>query len=100
MASPLILIISTAAVYKEPYYDRAVSRLPQTEHAMEECPANGVLTKIKWGFAIVMWYEWQIIVNIYQWAYKNMVTKSAVFKPLSTWAKPNIWKYSGQPRPS
>ena len=42
LASPLIL--STAAVYKEPY-DGAVSRLPQTGHAMEECPANGVLTK-------------------------------------------------------
>ena len=46
LASPLIL--STAAVYKEPY-DGAVSRLPQTEHAMEECPANGVLTKINEG---------------------------------------------------
>ena len=43
LASPLIL--STAAVYKEPY-DGAVSRLPQMEHAMEECPANRVLTKI------------------------------------------------------
>ena len=37
-------ILSTAAGYEEPY-DWAVSRLPQTEHAMEECPAYGVLTK-------------------------------------------------------
>ena len=33
-----------AAVYEEPY-DWAVSRLPQTEPAMEQCPAYGVLTK-------------------------------------------------------
>ena len=46
LASPLIP--STAAVYKEPY-DRAVSRLPQTEHTLEECPANGVLTKMNEG---------------------------------------------------
>ena len=38
-------ILSAAAVHEEPY-DWAVSRLPQTEHEMEECPANGVLTKI------------------------------------------------------
>ena len=38
-------ILSTAAVHEEPY-DWAVSRLPQTEHVMEECPAYGVLNKI------------------------------------------------------
>ena len=38
------LALSTTAVYEEPY-DRAVSRLPQTEHAMKESPACGVLTK-------------------------------------------------------
>ena len=32
-------------VYEEPYYDWAVSRLPQTEPVMEQCPAYGVLTK-------------------------------------------------------
>ena len=44
-----LLILSTDAVYKEPYDWAAVSRLPQTEHVMEECPANGVLTKMNEG---------------------------------------------------
>ena len=35
---------SVTAVYEEPY-DWAVSRLPQTEPVMEQCPAYGVLTK-------------------------------------------------------
>ena len=42
---PSLLRFHTAAVYEEPY-DWAVSRLPQTEPAMEQCPAYGVLTKI------------------------------------------------------
>ena len=37
-------IYSITAVYEEPY-DWAVSRLPQTEPVMEQCPAYGVLTK-------------------------------------------------------
>ena len=36
--------LHTAAVYEEPY-DWAVSRPPQTEPVMEQCPAYGVLTK-------------------------------------------------------
>ena len=35
---------SVTVVYEEPY-DWAVSRLPQTEPVMEQCPAYGVLTK-------------------------------------------------------
>ena len=42
--SILYIIIYTAASYEEPY-DWAVSRLPQTEPEMEQCPAYGVLTK-------------------------------------------------------
>ena len=37
-------IYSVTVVYEEPY-DWAVSRLPQTEQVMEQCPAYGVLTK-------------------------------------------------------
>ena len=46
MTGPCIFwqILSTAVVYEEPY-DWAVSRLPQTEPTMEQCPAYGVLTK-------------------------------------------------------
>ena len=39
-----LLRLHTAAVYEEPY-DWAVSRLPQAEPAMEQCPAYGVFTK-------------------------------------------------------
>ena len=38
------MMYSITVVYEEPY-DWAVSRLPQTEPVMEQCPAYGVLTK-------------------------------------------------------
>ena len=40
----ILLHNNTAASYEEPY-DWSVSRLPQTESVMEQCPAYGVLTK-------------------------------------------------------
>ena len=43
----LHVVLLRTVVYEEPY-DWAVSRLPQTEPVIEQCPAYGVLTKIKW----------------------------------------------------
>ena len=40
----LHVVLLGTAVYEEPY-DWAVSRQPQTQPVMEQCPAYGVLTK-------------------------------------------------------
>ena len=40
---PHVVLLCTV-VYEEPY-DWTVSRLPQTEPVMEQCPAYGVFTK-------------------------------------------------------
>ena len=65
------LFTCTTAVYEDPY-NRAVSRLPQTEHAyaMKESPACGVLTKWKW----VTNYCKNIPVTIRDIKYCNVVS--------------------------
>ena len=40
----VVLLRTVTVVYEEPY-DWAVSRPPQTEPVIEQCPAYGVLTK-------------------------------------------------------
>ena len=45
LASCVLYTMHSIAVVYEELYDWAVSRLPQTEPAMEQCPAYGVLTK-------------------------------------------------------
>ena len=44
LAFPLNVVLLCTVVYEE-LYDWSVSRLPQTEPVMEQCPAYGVLTK-------------------------------------------------------